>query len=363
MLSTGQYLLLCMPFLMMTGLMAPKGRKKDADDEEVENKPNKRLRERKVPEPEPARDITTVKVERDAKGKLPPIPEDELNRLNSRLRCLSSSGDPQPLKDFLAKTRDEKRTFFWEKYRFDHNIIYVKREEKKESGETISSGTLEGRMTKYMIAQLNGVLPGTKNYEEYCDDLVSNLPAWDHPNEKLAAKGEKVYDYCHEKLKDTSSFDNKSSTLMGKIDIDAKSHGQALADLGISTTSASSTEGAVTIEPWKNDWLAAVREAKEKILNAAQKIFQDADRLLYNLKLDPDNKIHEAVVEELKMKNDKFDCLTKAYGETLVLLNSQANNEESSKTSRETLEKDSASMDVHIKTHKTYVSKVKNFTA
>ena len=54
-------------------------------------------------------------MERDAKGQYPAIPTEELNKLNSRFHNLKTQGIVAPAEEFRAKTRSEKRDWFWDK--------------------------------------------------------------------------------------------------------------------------------------------------------------------------------------------------------------------------------------------------------
>lgn len=363
----------CLPLMMLVALMAPKGQAKEKPTKEKPEPVSKRAKKddqakdasekQAAIEAEEAR-LKEVKIEPDTKGKLPAIPADHLARLNSRLRGLQSKGAGQPLDDFLSKTREQKRDWFWNKYRFDKNIIYCKREEKRESVESEITGSIAGQMSKWEIAKLNGALPGIPNYEAICNAYVDGLPVIDHPNQKLHALGERLYEYIHHKHKETMEVDSNTSTLLGKVDLDTSSHAQACLDLDLGKSiSSSSQDPQLSIAPWKQEWLAAIKEAKEKILALAKKAVEEADKLHYNLKLDSSNALNHHIIVELDGKLKEFDVLTKAFGDTLVALNLEAKSEDLTIVAKDKLNEDSKNMDYATKTFKLFVSKVKNFTA
>lgn len=341
----------CMPFLVMmsmVALMAPKGKAK------AKAEGGKRKRD----ESQDDQGLKNVKVEKNEKGLYPAIPADELNKLNSRLTNFKNKGvTPSP--DFHAMTRAGKREWFWETYRFNKDILYAKREETSTDSRSESSGTVEGWITKWQVAQLNGILPGVPDYESKVDALVKDLPSQQHSNSHLAGLGEMLYQYTHSKMKDVTEKNDRASTLSVKADLEKGSVKTACEDLGIAFASGSSVE--VTISQWKQDWLDHLKEA-EKEVPVNKKRLEEGEALMYRLKIgEQDNKVYQAMLPEITEKVEGFVALGKAYSSTLISLNLQANSLETAAEAAITLEQTKKDLETARNGFKTYVDKVKKF--
>ena len=349
----------CLSFLMLTTLvvfMAPK-KKDQATEKPIPKK--KRGRNETDEEAEKPLDISLVKVEKNAKGEYPAIPPDELNKLNSRLNHAKASGNPQLFDEFRAMNRIEKRVWFWDVYRFGKDILYAKRSEISKSSTTSTVGKVHGMITKYKVAELNGILPGVQGYNDMVAALVADLESVPHPNKALADLGERLYNYTHEKMNEAVEVEDRSSALEVKVDVAPTSVRQAASDMGIHFPASSSTD--VIISEWKQTWLDELFEA-EKETNKNKKVLDEADAFLYKLKLDVDNKLFQVMIPEATDKCEGFAKLCKAYNQTLVDLNAACSTAEGSVASIQSLKETKEKLLQVRKDFKTYLAKVRAFT-
>lgn len=345
----------CVPLLVVFSwfaMMAPKGKSKA-------NAKATGKRTRDEDDDEGAKAL--VKVEKDARGQYPAIPTDELNKLNSRLNNLKAQGIMSPAEEFRAKSRIEKRDWFWEKYRFNKDILYVRRKETQNTSFVQTATNMEGKVTKWKIAELNGIIPGVPDYLAKVDALVADLASEPHPTKALADLGELVYHYTHEKMKESSDVHERSSALGIEADVDKSSYKHAAEDMGVTIPGSSSSSADVTIADWKQQWMDLMKEAEKETLKN-RRAADEGEHLLYRLKLDVDNKLFQVMVSEAAAKVDGFVTLSKAYSQTLVDLNSQANSAEQALVSTKTLSQVRDNLESVRSSFKAYMDKVKKFT-
>ena len=339
--------------------MPPKG-KKAAKAKAKETKPDKEKRKRGGEEDEESSDSDKgpeVKIEH------PPIPTQELNKMNANLRWMAKNGKPEALDEFLALTRPQKREWYWTRYKFDTKCSYVKRSETRTESRIESTGACDGWITKYEIARLNGIAPGIDNYDGLVDAGVVGLETRPHHNLGLADAGVSLYYYVFEKMRHTDQATGRESALEGKVDLTDASKILALKDLGCSDVLESNNAAVeLQIPQWKQEWLDVVKSAEAE-QRKCKLALNSAEELLHSMEMQVDNKIYNVMAGEVKEKVACFSLVNKTFSATLVAANQKSGAEGEVSILVAAMQADVEELGGHRSGFKTYVDRIKKFIA
>lgn len=307
------------PVLLLFGAMAPKAATKAKA--KAQSKPTAKalgvLKDIEKKDEQPEKSKKTPKEKLDVKvedgGKLPAIPPAELNKMNADLRYRATlTGNNEEVQEFVKASRDSKRDFYWNRWKLDRKSSFITRTETRTKDAEQVKTTLVGKVTKFKVAELNGILPGVPNYDDLCNELVKDLTSEPHPTlgDKLM-----LYEYNHDLMARVEQRDKRSSGITMQSDL---SKGQEKAVMDWMFTEK---DGTCASSPTDPEWLVSYKEILDsaiKMLHVAEKQLEMAHDMKFELSQKTDDKLASLLLEELVAKIEAYKAAKSDYNEAIM---------------------------------------------